>query len=310
MAFKALYKDFPVFAQFVMLLAVAGFCLIIASIVGSLLIFLKFGVSVDIQEIQQHIAYYPDLLKGIQFLQLLGLFIFPSIICAKFFSDNYKEYLHAGNPIYFPVAVWTVVSIVAVVPFLNFTYHFNQQMALPEALKGLESRLQEMEQAAAQLSEVMLSVDNFGGLLFNVLLICVLTSVGEEFMFRGVLQNLFGRFIRNSHIVIWTVALLFSAFHLQFYGFVPRLLLGAYLGYLLHYTKTIWIPVLAHSVNNLFGVATYYMFRDNPQRIQEIDAIGTEATWWLSIASLALFVFCFRQIARRSAEKAQAYTEI
>jgi membrane protease YdiL (CAAX protease family) len=305
MAFKALYKDFPVFAQFLMLLAVAGFCLMIASIAGSLLIFIRFGFSVDIQEIQANIAYYPDLLKGIQFLQVLGLFIFPSIICAKLFSDNYKKYLHTSAPIYLPVAVWTVVSIVAAIPFLNFTYHINQQMVFPVALEGLETLLQKMEESGAQLSEAMLSVDNFGGLLFNVLLICVLTAVGEEFMFRGLLQNLFGQFIRHSHVVIWTVALLFSAFHLQFYGFVPRLLLGAYLGYLLHYTKTIWIPVLAHFVNNLFGVVTYYVFRDNLQRMQEMDAIGTGATWWLSIVSLALFVFCFRQIAQRRVKKSR-----
>jgi membrane protease YdiL (CAAX protease family) len=298
MTLKALYKNAPVFAQLLMLLAVACFCLLIASMASSLLVFLKFGFSADIQAIQQNIVYYPDLLRGIQFLQVLGLFIFPAIICACLFSDNYKEYLRIDCPVYFPVAVWTSVSIVAVIPFLNFTYYFNQQMVLPEALKSLEIHLQEMEQTAAQLTEAMLATDSFGGQVFSVFLVCVLAATGEEFMFRGLLQNLFERFIHNSHIVIWTVAVLFSTFHLQFYGFVPRLLLGAYLGYLLYYTKTIWIPVLAHCVNNLFSVVSYYVFRDNPQRMQEVDAIGTGTTWWLSAVSLALFVFCFIQIRK------------
>jgi membrane protease YdiL (CAAX protease family) len=299
MAFKAFYKNLPVFAQFLMLLAVACFCLIIASMAGSLLIFLKFGFTVDIQEIQKNIMYYPDLLKGIQFLQVLGFFIFPAIICAGLFSDNYKEYLHADNPVYLPVAVWTFMSIIVVIPFLNFIYYFNQQMVLPAALSGLENRLQEMEQGAAQLTEAMLSADNFGGLIFNVVLVCVLTAIGEEFMFRGVLQNLFGRVIRNSHAVIWTVAVLFSAFHLQFYGFLPRLLLGAYMGYLLYYTKTIWMPVLAHFTNNLSGVTTYYLFQNDPQQMHAMDALGTGSTEWLSVVSLVLFVFCFGQIRKK-----------
>jgi membrane protease YdiL (CAAX protease family) len=300
MAFKALYKNFPVFAQFLALFVVAGLCLMIASLAGSLLIFVKFGFSVDILEIQQNIIHYPDLLKGIQFLQILGLFVFPAVICAWLFSDNYKEYLHVDHPFYLPVAAWAFISVIVFIPFLNFTYYFNQQMVLPAALSGLESRFQEMEQAAAQLTEAMLFTDNFGGLIFNVILVCVLTAIGEEFMFRGLLQNLFGRFIRNSHVLIWTVAILFSAFHMQFYGFIPRMLLGAYLGYLLYYTQTIWIPVLAHFTNNLFGVVTYYLFRNNPQQMQEMDALGTGATWWLSIVSLVLFVFCVRQMGRKA----------
>ncbi|MDR2086316.1 MAG: CPBP family intramembrane metalloprotease [Dysgonamonadaceae bacterium] len=294
--FNSFFKNASVFAQFLTLLAVIALSRIIALMAGSLLILVKFGFSVDILEIQQHIADYPDMLRGIQFLQELGVFIFPAVICAGLFSDNYKEYLHIDSPVYFPVVVWTSVSIISVIPFLNFTYYFNRQMVLPEALKGLEVHLQEMEQSAAQLTEAMLATDNWEVQIFNIILMCVLAAVGEEFMFRGMLQNLFGRFVRNPHIVIWTVAVLFSAFHLQFYGFVPRLLLGAYLGYLLYYTKTIWIPVVAHFVNNLFGVLSYYVFQDDPQRMQEIDTVGTGATEWVAIVSLVVFIFCFRQI--------------
>jgi membrane protease YdiL (CAAX protease family) len=171
-------------------------------------------------------------------------------------------------------------------------------MVLPEALKGLENWIKGNEEAAAQLLEKMLYADNLGVLIFNILIVCIFTGIGEEFMFRGLLQNLFGRVIRNSHAVIWIVAIVFSIVHFQFYGFLPRMLLGAWFGYLLYYTKTIWIPVLAHFTHNFISIIIYYIFQDTPQEMQEIDAIGTGSTWWLAVASFALFAFCFGRIKR------------
>jgi membrane protease YdiL (CAAX protease family) len=157
--------------------------------------------------------------------------------------------------------------------------------------------MQEMEESAAQLTQTMLHSESIGIFALNVGIVCVLGAVGEEFLFRGVLQKVFGKVIKNPHVVIWVVAIVFSAFHLQFYGFITRMLLGAYLGYLLYYTQTIWIPILAHFTNNFIGVFIVYIFQDAPPDWQEkADAIGTGSTWWLSVASLALFAFCFSKI--------------
>jgi len=76
------------------------------------------------------------------------------------------------------------------------------------------------------------------------------------------------------------------------------MLLGAWLGYLMYFTKTIWIPVLAHFTNNFLTVGVYYLFRNAPDEMQKIDAIGSGSTWWLSVASFALFIFCFNQIKK------------
>jgi membrane protease YdiL (CAAX protease family) len=287
-----------------MFLVIVSFCLIVAWFTGIFLVLLKFGFSWNIFfEASKILIDDPNMLRANQFLQILGLFIFPTIICAWLFSDNYKEYLKIENPIYLPIAAWTFVSVIVCIPLLNYIYAFNQQiMVFPEALRGLETQIQEWEKMAAQLTEKMLYADNVGVLVLNIIIICVLTGIGEEFMFRGLLQNLFGRLIRNPHAVIWVVAILFSAFHLQFYGFIPRMLLGAYLGYLLYYTKTIWIPVLAHFTNNFFSVITFYLFQDSPpEKMKEMDAIGTGSTEWMAAVSLALFVFCFWRIRKQSA---------
>jgi len=299
MFLKAAFKNAPVYAQLIMILAIIALCTIFAIFLVSILIISKVGISPEaILEAQQNILDYPELLQGSLFLQTLGVFLFPSIICAWLFSDNYKEYLSIEQPVNLSVAFWTIISIIVAVPFLNLTYYFNQQMTFPEAFGWLENWMKEMESANAKSLEIILDTKNITTIVFNILIICVMAGISEEFMFRGLLQKCFSKVIINPHVLIWTIAILFSAIHFQFYGFITRMLLGAWLGYLMYYTKTIWIPVLAHFTNNMLGTGAYYIFRDNPEKIQELDAYGTGTTWWLSIVSLALFFFCFTKIKK------------
>jgi len=299
MFLKAAFKDASVFVQLLMLLVVITFGFFLALFLTSLLIISKFGISPEtINEIQQNIFNYPDLIRQTQFLQMIGIFLLPSIICAWLFSDNYKEYLHADQPIHPPVAVWAVISMIVAVPFLNLTYSFNQQMVFPEAFRGLENWMKASEAEADKVTQLMLDTKNISTIIFNFLTVCLIAALCEEFMFRGLLQTIFGRIFRNPHAIIWAVAILFSAVHLQFYGFITRMLLGAWLGYLTYFTKTIWIPVLAHFTNNFLTVGIYYLFRSAPDEMQKIDVIGSGSTWGLSVASLALFIFCFNQIKK------------
>ena len=298
---KAAFKNAPIFVQLFVFLVVIASCVLFSIFLVFILIVTKVGASPEmIKEFQ--LIDFPDLIRGSQFLQTLGLFLLPAIICAWLFSDNYKEYLRIEQPIYVPVAVWTIVGMIVAIPFLNWTHALNQQMVFPEALKGLETWMKEHEEAAAQVIELLLDTKNIPSIIINFLAICVVSAICEEFMFRGLLQTFFGKVMRNPHILIWTIAILFSAVHLQFYGFITRMLLGAWLGYLVYYTKTIWIPVLAHIINNFFSVSIYYLFHNSPDEMQKIDALGTGSTWWLSFASLALFFFCFSKIKKAAAQ--------
>jgi membrane protease YdiL (CAAX protease family) len=297
MFLKGVLKDTSVFVQLLMLviIIVAGFTA--TTFLSSVLVMIRFGVSPKIlQDIMQNLTNYPDLMREIQLLQVLGMFIFPAIICAWLFSDNYKNYLQVDTPIHFPVMRLTVLSVLVAIPFLNLTYQINQQMVFPEYLKSVEEWMRNTEKNTGEMLEKMLYVKSVWGFILNIMIICVLTGIGEEFIFRGVLQNIFGRIIRNPHTVIWITAIIFSTIHFQFYGFVPRLLLGAYLGYLLYYTKNIWVPVLAHFTYNCFSVVYCFIYQDNPEQLDKADTIGFGSTLWLSVVSLALFLFLFRKI--------------
>ena len=86
-----------------------------------------------------------------------------------------------------------------------------------------------------------------------------MAGLSEEIFFRGFIQRLFIENKLNHHLAIWFTAILFSAIHLQFFGFVPRVLLGAVLGYLYFYSGNLWLSIIAHTVNNGFAVVMAYI---------------------------------------------------
>ncbi|MDL2224258.1 CPBP family intramembrane metalloprotease [Bacteroidales bacterium OttesenSCG-928-M06] len=308
MLLKGLFNDSSAWVQFIVFLALIIGGMIGCTLITQLLIVIRFGLSPEvIEHVITNLIHYPELIRNIQFFQGVIAFIFPSIICAWLFSDNYKSYLKADVSINIPTVGLTILSIIIFIPFINWTQIINQQLVLPEWLEGLEKWMQAQEETNAEILKKMLYSKTIWTLLFNILIVCILTGIGEEFIFRGILQNIFGRAIKNPHIVIWLVAIIFSAIHLQFYGFIPRMLLGAYFGYLLLYTRNIWMPVIAHITHNLINVIGFYIYQDSPHMESELDTLGVGDTSWLALASFALFVFIFMQIKQRG-PKSQSFS--
>jgi membrane protease YdiL (CAAX protease family) len=93
------------------------------------------------------------------------------------------------------------------------------------------------------------------------------------------------------HLAIFLTALLFSAFHFQFFSFLPRFFLGLLLGYLMFYGRSIWYPILAHFVNNAMGVV-YYHFYARGSADDMLEEIGT-STMMPMAAAISLLLFAF-----------------
>jgi hypothetical protein len=131
-----------------------------------------------------------------------------------------------------------------------------------------------MEDSAARLTELFLVTDTTRDLMMNLLMIAILPAIGEEFLFRGVIQRLFTEWTRNNHIGIFLAAFLFSFIHFQFYGFLPRFMLGLFFGYLLFWSGSLWVPVTGHFINNALAVL-YYHYTGNPGEETALETIGT-----------------------------------
>lgn len=228
------------------------------------------------------------LLKFLQVVQSIGLFIVPSFILAWLFYGNTKAYLFLNRKSSTVSYLLVVVLVFFTMPIINFIGEWNNQMQLPEWLSGLEDWARGAEDRAIELTEAFLKVESISGLMFNIFMIAFLPAIGEELLFRGVIQRIFTRWTRNHHWGIWISAILFSALHIQFYGFVPRLLLGVLFGYLLVWSGSMWLPITAHFFNNAFAVVAMYLVDRNilDSKVEEIGT--TSESYYAAVLSLVL----------------------
>jgi membrane protease YdiL (CAAX protease family) len=132
-------------------------------------------------------------------------------------------------------------------------------MKLPEALSGLEMWMREKEDQLSVMTAFLTGYTQFSQLLIALFVVTLLPALGEEVLFRGIIQTKLSRHWGNVHLAIWVSAAIFSAIHFQFYGFLPRMMLGALFGYLYYWTGNLWVSVLAHFVNNGFVLVMMYL---------------------------------------------------
>ena len=246
-------------------------------------------------------------LKWVQFIQSTAMFLLPPLCMAYLWSKQPLEWLNVKDERLKGKgeSLWAVMLMLVALPAINLLGHLNQQMTLPAFLEPLEQWMKTSEESAKVLTEQFLNVTTFSGLIINLLLMALLPAVAEELTFRGVLMNFFevkGERLnakgKRTHLAIWCSAILFSAIHMQFYGFVPRMLMGALFGYMLVWTGSLWIPILMHFTNNAMAVILYFVALREGWDMEQVDAIGTNDTLWLGIISMVITIvgiYAFRR---------------
>lgn len=246
----------------------------------------------------------PANLQALKFLQLfnaLGIFIVPPIVFVWLFSEKPAETLSLNRISKPSLYALTVLLFLVALPMLNWVVEWNSQINLPDVFSDIENWMRESEDRAMVLTQALLQMDNISQLLVNLVLIAVLPAIGEELLFRGLVQRIFTGWTKNHHLGIWISAILFSALHFQFFGFFPRMLLGALFGYMLFYSGSLWVPIFAHFINNASALIISYFYGFNTME-SEVEKLGvTEDTMLLLIPSMLLFItifYFFRKEAR------------
>ncbi len=215
-----------------------------------------------------------NILKFFQILQSITLFIVPALLAGFLFSEKTFEYLKLSRKASWITLFMVIMSVAAAIPLLNLVTDINSRLDLPYWLGGIEQKMIAMEENADKLTDLFLVSNSTGVLLVNILMIAILPAVGEELLFRGVLQRLMTEWTRNAHFGILISAFIFSFIHFQFFGFIPRLLLGLYFGYLFFWSGSIWVPITGHLINNGLAVV-YYHFASKPAGDTALDTLGT-----------------------------------
>jgi len=239
-------------------------------------------------------------LKYFQVVQSFGLFIVPPIILGWLYYGKFSEYLYLDKSFKSASVLLVFVMMFFAAPFVNLVGELNANMAFPEWLSGVEQWMKNAEENAEMLTKAFLKVDTTGGLLFNIFMIAMLPAIGEELLFRGVIQRIFTNWTRSNNWGIWISAILFSALHMQFYGFVPRMLLGVLFGYLLVWSGSMWLPVIAHFLNNAIAVIGYFLIDKNLIK-PELEDIGSDSgSYYMAAISLGLIVLFMLMIKRQN----------
>jgi membrane protease YdiL (CAAX protease family) len=197
-------------------------------------------------------------LKFLEFMQTFGAFLLPALLFAKLkFPDG--DFLRLNTKTTFLFVLLGILILITSTPFVDLIYYFNQQLKLPAFLSGLEKFISDTEEADKKITLLFLSTPRPTDLWINLIVIAIIPALGEELLFRGCVQQLLKEWTKNTHVAVWVAAFIFSFIHLQFYGFVPRLLLGALLGYLFVWSGSLWVPIVAHAFNNGAQIVLSYL---------------------------------------------------
>lgn len=278
---SGVFSDKPVFRKFLILGGIVAMSSVILLMTGVAAVKLIYGIDPFADAGALADLSNPLVLSAMKVLQVfstaLGMFLVPAIVTAFLFSHQPARYLHIGAIPKLTEILLVVVLIFSVAPLINLIYEFNKMLQLPEFMSGVEAWIRAKEDEMEKLTLAFLDMKTTGDLLSNVLVVGLLTALAEEFLFRGVLLRLFREMTGNMHVAILLTAILFSAIHMQFYGFIPRMLLGMLLGYLLWWSGNLWLPVLAHFINNSGAVVFAYIAARNQMPFNH-ETIGTSVS--------------------------------
>jgi len=214
---------------------------------------------------------HPDIGTAILFSQGIGSMV--GLIFIPWFYLKASEHkdirgLFRSEPQWPTLLIAMLIGIMAMATAISPIAEWNNNIQFPEWLSGFGQWAKNTEKLAADIIKSITSNLTPGGFILTFFVVAVIPGIGEELVFRGLIQNEFVRAFKNPHLAIWTTSIIFSAIHLQFFGFVPRILIGAFLGYLYYWSGNLWVPIIAHFINNGLQVIGLYLFSAGSYRVQ------------------------------------------
>ena len=272
MAFKGIYRDKSLGLKFALFSIITFISVVLFTLISYSILPLLFDIVFS--DLSSSLSDYsiPKSVNALKFLQLftsVGLFIVPPLLFAYFTGFQ----LQLSQKINRQTVLLAIAIMLIANPFVAYLIQWNQSLVLPDFLETVQRWMEVSEQKAMQLTEAFLAMNSMGDLFINLFLIALIPAIGEELLFRGVLQQLFAKWTGKIHLAIFISAFLFSAIHMQFFGFLPRLVLGLILGYMFYWSKNLWLPILAHFTNNALAILfTYHFVADKIQ----IDFLNEE----------------------------------
>jgi uncharacterized protein len=285
---RGIYSNINHFSKFILLITLVFSFLLFSTLFGILALvpFYGSGVINLIATPDYSNASVVNAMKVLQIMNMAGGLLFPSIIflwlCTPG-SESFVALKKSHNPL--PVLLAAILIVLAQ-PLIGWTNELNSYLTLPEGLSFLEKWMKNAENQGELITEAFLSTTSIAGLMVNVFMIAILPAFAEEILFRGALARLFKDWTKNVHLAVFISSFIFAAIHMQFYGFLPRFLLGIALGYLFFWSGSLWLPIVAHFTNNFLSVMVEFLFRKGVIHTSA-ENFGMDNAAWLTVISIA-----------------------
>ncbi|MDZ7897738.1 MAG: CPBP family intramembrane glutamic endopeptidase [Arcicella sp.] len=290
-----LQSDRPFLSKFMILIGLSLVFMFIGGLIGFAFFSYMTGMPLtEVADFQKHLQNYPNMYDAIMALQTFSTPI-PFIGAAFFFWILIeKQPIHTLSlrETSLPILFLVGILVIGFMPFNAIFIELNQKMSLPDSMKSIQDWMKASEDSAAGMTKFLTDFKNPSQLTVALVVVALLAGVSEELFFRGVLQSIALKAFKNPHGAIWFAAFWFSFIHFQFFGFLPRMLLGALFGYLYFWTKNLWIPIVAHVVNNGFTLSMVYLYKS---KVVKLDIESTESVpLTTALGSLVLTVVILR----------------
>jgi membrane protease YdiL (CAAX protease family) len=281
---KGLFQHKTAGQQFFLLLSLSLFSFFVIGLLGTYALTIITGISLEqvgaLDTLDPKHPWLPFFIRAMQAVQFIGLFLVPSWFAGKYFTtQSASSYLGLRKPNY--PGFWLVgtFAILIALPMVQWLGEINRAIEFPSELTNW---IRSKEDEANETVKALLSRHTVKDLLLNLFFVAGLAAVGEELLFRGVVQRIFVRQFGQAWPAIIFSAFLFAALHMQFYGFFPRLALGILLGAIYWYSGSLWVAILAHFVYDAILITLVYF---NPAMLNDEPVVSQEALLYSGLLS-------------------------
>jgi len=246
----------------------------------------------------------PEILRYISSITQIGVFGLTALEFAFLVNDRKPmAYLELNFKTSALIYCLLILIIIVSLPAISYIIEWNEGIKLPQSMSSIETWMRTQEDHANEVTQLILSGDKIWILLVNLLVIGIIPAVCEEFLFRGIILTWFKNIFNNIHLSVFLSAVIFSAIHFQFYGFVPRFLLGLYFGYLFVWTGSLMPCIVAHFINNGMSVVVAYLSNNKIINTEYTDFGNVGDNYLLLIVSViftSIFLIWVNRVSRVS----------
>ncbi len=226
----------------------------------------------------------------IQTITEIGVFLIPALLFIFLFRQQYPPFWKSFTKTNTTQIPAMLLLMLVSLPLVALTKYYNELFVFPESLSYWEAFFKKLENEAMHTTELLLNVHSISGLMANLFIAALIPAITEEFFFRGIVQKCLLKCFKNrAHLSVWITAIIFSSIHFQFYGFIPRAILGALLGYIFLYSGSIWLAVIAHFFNNALAVISYFISINYTLPVKENEL---QQPYLLLTAGCLSLIFC------------------